>query len=1675
MSTPLLNIDTVGNVLTLTLDDLGNVAYLAIQNALQLSTDLELTNCSQPVPATANVFTIDGTLPSFLGQGDASVRLYLYEAATVFSTTERHAIVLFTTIPPGFTVADLLAPFGGAGGGMPIEAAALQSLTFAVGDPYLLFTTLPYEFGYFVNPPFPPAQDAGLSTDVQNFVDKVKQELAQGYSFLATAQLATSITIPIPPNPPPDAEEITIDMSTVLTALKLGDLCDTGFSITGQLSFSQNSPLLKMLHELPSSALPSGIPLAPELTAVGIAIQLGAGIEQIPSLVLDGTLSLTATPSDVDMQFNPYTEEIQVKFSQLPEFADLAHKFDSGTSLDDILGNSLPDGVLASLGTLEIISLDLTIDVYGLTVSALSFSIATEKPLPLFDGISVQPALVASFTNPFASYYGAAIDVVGKWFCKGAALDTNLVVQRGSVATDDSTTLTARLALGAGVDLSAVAAALFHKQIAGLPALILSDVDVVAQKNGSGTSASESVNMSLDVAAGWSLDGIDIEIDDLNLSIGFDKADATAIWTLGEAAARGTLEIGALVFNLDAEYDGDSRTWTFAGGTIPAETVNLGDLLTDITQALDLEAPADFLAQFHSVDVDGCFLEYQSSSSGSASWRIVVSLDLTSVAQFNGIELDDLVINFSRNGTGTSFSFDASAPSPATQGVDSLTTYLSQSLGLTVDLPSALTDSGIQLKGLSAAYNAATANYSFTAYLNFGQNALVQLGIDITTQTLNGTSSKEYELGGSLVFNPGGPNEFVFKLELVKSGAVSDLIASFQSDTNSEGLNLDKLVQAIVPSAPGLDAFEIEIKNALFAHSAANGSTPAKSLFAVDMGAQVNLSKLGDLPLVGQALTAAASLDLAFQVSYATGVYAASELQSINLLLNNPSFKFPEAALTAESVSLSTSMRVSGQELIDMTVPVAADDSGALSSTGANSIGSNDPRTSTTGGSQGVTWFPLNKTFGPVHINRVGLAFDSAETSLVGYLDGAIAVGPLTFDLIGLDVNIPLTGTNKFDPTFGIQGLGLDYNNGPVNIGGALFKTTINGASEFDGFVTIATESLETGAVGSFAQMNDGQDSLFVYAVLGEPLGGPAFFFVTGLAAGFGYNRTLLTPAVSQVQSFPLIAEAMSPSPQPPNGSDLSGVRDYVAQQLQLMQQDIVPAAGENFLAAGIKFTTFELVNGFLLAVVQFGNEFQIDFLGLANASLPPDNNSNPIAETQMAVVAHYAPAEGAIWVQGQLTPNSFILSRNCHLTGGFALACWDSGPHEGVFVLTIGGYASGFQVPACYPQVPPTGFNWQVNGQLNVKGGGYFALLPHAMMAGGSLNAVWQSGDVKAWFVMAANFLIEWKPLHYEAQIHVNMGAQLTIHFFGTHHVSIDASAELDVWGPQFGGHARISVDVIGIHFHFNIDFGASSTVPPNLSWSEFQSSFLPADNQQWLGVNIPGGLIRTVKGTLPDDSVVDVWIVKRDKIHLNTTSVFPVKTVAFTLDGVAAMTPSIEPVTPGVAPMDVGSIDTSTHSINITKVSSGPPSPPPAGITVESEQLKLTANSRKIPSALWGHTRSRPLNPAPGEDVLDSVAGFGIVPTRESYDDPDAFTVARNTMAYETTQQNGYEWVAGTGTFQPATPTWTAIENAIQSTQSLRTAALDKMGFTDYRENYNQPINLDTPELPQYGTLGS
>jgi hypothetical protein len=155
------------------------------------------------------------------------------------------------------------------------------------------------------------------------------------------------------------------------------------------------------------------------------------------------------------------------------------------------------------------------------------------------------------------------------------------------------------------------------------------------------------------------------------------------------------------------------------------------------------------------------------------------------------------------------------------------------------------------------------------------------------------------------------------------------------------------------------------------------------------------------------------------------------------------------------------------------------------------------------------------------------------------------------------------------------------------------------------------------------------------------------------------------------------------------------------------------------------------MIDSFALLVVKFGQRFEIDLLGLstlvAPTPVPGEKPVPPVAEAQIVLKATFIPDDGFLEVLGQLTPHSYVLSKACHLTGGFAFYSWfkdqPNGAVAGDFVATMGGYHPQFHKPDYYPAVPRLSLTWQVNDHLSIKAQAYFALTGHALMAGGNLE----------------------------------------------------------------------------------------------------------------------------------------------------------------------------------------------------------------------------------------------------------------------------------------------------------------------------------------------------------------
>lgn len=138
---------------------------------------------------------------------------------------------------------------------------------------------------------------------------------------------------------------------------------------------------------------------------------------------------------------------------------------------------------------------------------------------------------------------------------------------------------------------------------------------------------------------------------------------------------------------------------------------------------------------------------------------------------------------------------------------------------------------------------------------------------------------------------------------------------------------------------------------------------------------------------------------------------------------------------------------------------------------------------------------------------------------------------------------------------------------------------------------------------------------------------------------------------------------------------------------------------------------------------------------------------------------------EGYFGVEASLAPSSYLLVPQCHLTGGFALYYWfEPNPASGDWVFTLGGYHPQFIPPPYYPKAKRIGISFQLGGNINVTGETYFAMCPKAVMGGGRLHLDVSIPLISAYLDAYADFLIMYKPLHYIADIGVDVGVVSSI-----------------------------------------------------------------------------------------------------------------------------------------------------------------------------------------------------------------------------------------------------------------------------------------------------------------------
>lgn len=465
---------------------------------------------------------------------------------------------------------------------------------------------------------------------------------------------------------------------------------------------------------------------------------------------------------------------------------------------------------------------------------------------------------------------------------------------------------------------------------------------------------------------------------------------------------------------------------------------------------------------------------------------------------------------------------------------------------------------------------------------------------------------------------------------------------------------------------------------------------------------------------------------------------------------------------------------------------------------------------------------PYKKVAGPLAISNVGLKYKDKKLSIV--FDATFQLGPIGFSLLGFSLNAEFETLDKLPMiSVNIDGLAASFNRSPLTIAGIIVHGNDGAMDYYAGGLIIGFRPYQFQAAGFYGVVtlknsSNGFQSVFVFAKLNGPLMTLAFAKISGICGGFSYNSSVRLSSIDQVSDFPFI-----------NSNRLSGNDN--AQEVLLELVD--PSAGGWFQpldstywgAIGMKLSAFRMLSIDAVVAVQFGNSVKLGIFAAAVCDIPSANSRLKLAHAELGIAAVLDFDYGFLKIESQLSPSSYILSPNCHLTGGCALCYWFDAPladraRIGGFVFTLGDYHQAFHVPDGYPNPPRLGISWGLGGGLSISGEAYFAITPKACMAGGRLHAAFKAGPLSAWFDAFANFLINYRPFYFDMSAGVSVGVGFSIDFWFIHiRISVQIGAELYLWGPPVAGRVHVDFWIVT----FDINFGDYISKDGNVSLSDF------------------------------------------------------------------------------------------------------------------------------------------------------------------------------------------------------------------------------------------------------------
>jgi len=233
-----------------------------------------------------------------------------------------------------------------------------------------------------------------------------------------------------------------------------------------------------------------------------------------------------------------------------------------------------------------------------------------------------------------------------------------------------------------------------------------------------------------------------------------------------------------------------------------------------------------------------------------------------------------------------------------------------------------------------------------------------------------------------------------------------------------------------------------------------------------------------------------------------------------------------------------------------------------------------------------VKWLDVNKQFGIFSFQRVGVGYQ--DNVLLFALDASVAVGPLAFSMQALSVGSPLS---EFSPVFSLQGPALTFDRPAVHRRRVPQGRETVGTQSFDSYYgELNRPGRDVLAEGAGRMGTDADPARSSSTLRSTCRWAGRVLFVTGLGAGSA--STPSSPCLPSTRSALTRAARQRGRRAGQPGRDDQGGHPA-------LQRTFSPLAGQYWVAAGIAFTSFEMIQAQAVVSVSFGVDLQIAWSGL--------------------------------------------------------------------------------------------------------------------------------------------------------------------------------------------------------------------------------------------------------------------------------------------------------------------------------------------------------------------------------------------------------------------------------------------------------------------------------------------